>query len=436
MNQGQGAKNIRRRLINCLLLAAGVCAAQMIGNRVLITGCLLLYLAASAYAAMCGYAMLLLFFFLPWSPVLKLAPGSFSFYTFAMLVICGIGLLRAKQRLPARCLAAAVGLLGITMLSKVLDGNLPQLNYGMFMFLLALFPLAVDELKTTVTFWELTVFFSVGVIAAALAAAVLVYDPQIARYIDVYSWNGIVRRSGFYGDANFYAAQITAALAGVLALAAQAKSSRSALLYALLTALLLYCGLLSASKSFAITAGAVCVVWSLSYPGAGMPRRRKLIPLAVLSAGLMFDVCAGLLNGLVDTMLLRFLRAGNLADLTTGRTELWRNYLSAITADPKLLLFGKGFTNVKLDGRGSHNTLLQLIYQFGLVGSWLLLLWQLALCRRFWGGEKLRCGNGSFSAILIGVFLPWMAIDILFFDEFFLMPAYAMAARRWMEGGS
>ena len=28
--------------------------------------------------------------------------------------------------------------------------------------------------------------------------------------------------------------------------------------------------------------------------------------------------------------------------------------------------------------------------------------------------------------ILIGAFIPWLAIDILFFDEFFLMPLYVL----------
>ena len=33
----------------------------------------------------------------------------------------------------------------------------------------------------------------------------------------------------------------------------------------------------------------------------------------------------------------------------------------------------------------------------------------------------------------IGIFLPWLSIDLLMFDEFFLMPVYFCMAFDWLE---
>ena len=35
--------------------------------------------------------------------------------------------------------------------------------------------------------------------------------------------------------------------------------------------------------------------------------------------------------------------------------------------------------------------------------------------------------------LLIGVFMPWLAIDALFFDEFFLLQWYVFSALRYLD---
>ena len=37
------------------------------------------------------------------------------------------------------------------------------------------------------------------------------------------------------------------------------------------------------------------------------------------------------------------------------------------------------------------------------------------------------------SVLLVGVFLPWMGIDLLFFDEFFLMMFYVSLGFKWIS---
>ena len=121
----------------------------------------------------------------------------------------------------------------------------------------------------------------------------------------------------------------------------------------------------------------------------------------------------------------RFAYATNLSKLTTGRTELWRNYLSEFTRNAKLLLLGEGYTNVTLLGRASHNSVIQGIFQFGILGFPVLLTWMGITLKRVRDLSGIRRGHWKAALLMtIGVALPWMALDILFFDELFLLPVY------------
>ena len=71
----------------------------------------------------------------------------------------------------------------------------------------------------------------------------------------------------------------------------------------------------------------------------------------------------------------RFTEGEGLAGLTTNRTTLWLQYLTAFVHDIPLTLFGAGYTSVNLFRKASHNTLIQAVYQFGILGIPLLLVW-------------------------------------------------------------
>ena len=113
----------------------------------------------------------------------------------------------------------------------------------------------------------------------------------------------------------------------------------------------------------------------------------------------------------------------NISDFTTGRTELWMMYLESITSDWKTVLLGVGCTSVKVNGLASHNTVLQIWYQMGILGAIPFMYWYSSFMAD--GAKKLLPGEKVNAWILfVGVFLPWLAIDMLFFDEFFLFSLY------------
>ena len=125
---------------------------------------------------------------------------------------------------------------------------------------------------------------------------------------------------------------------------------------------------------------------------------------------------------IVDT---RFAYASNVSELTTGRTELWANYLHEFTHNPLLTVFGEGYTSVNLNGKASHNSIIQAIYQFGIVGLPLIALWAASVLRKIFSKQKAGLISRRHVLLMgIGIVLPWMGLDILFFDEFFLLPVY------------
>jgi hypothetical protein len=123
-----------------------------------------------------------------------------------------------------------------------------------------------------------------------------------------------------------------------------------------------------------------------------------------------------------------------MSDFTTGRTDVWISYISAMFEDVKLLLFGQGCTRVLLGEKATHNTLLQCVFQLGIIGIALLILWIVFFFQTLLRGVRLQKQQiVRLAMVLIGTFGPWIALDYLFFDEFFLLPIFVCMAVRFLH---
>ena len=74
----------KKQLFICIALSLFLCFSQILGNTLLILACLGSYLVVLAWGCWNNQALLILLFFLPWSPLMRLSPTSYSFYTFGM----------------------------------------------------------------------------------------------------------------------------------------------------------------------------------------------------------------------------------------------------------------------------------------------------------------------------------------------------------------
>lgn len=410
-------------LLACLLLVL----AQTVGNGFLLLlvliGCLLL----AALACRQGLAIPVLLFFLPWSPLMKLAPGRISFYTIGLLICCVLALAQDGMRLTVRQVVLAASLMALTLTAKILQTGSITNDYLMFVFMLLLFPCVARSCPRATSFRCATMFFAGGIFSAAILARLVAHYPNISRYIIVESYLTVTRLSGFYGDPNFYSAHVTACLAGVLVLLSRETEKRRQILLAAVSVALLYCGLLSASKTFVLTVACLFLFWLpilLERGNYGSARTRLLF--GVLCA-VAFVLVSPAFRQVLQIIGARFTEGEGLAGLTTNRTTLWLQYLTAFVHDIPLTLFGAGYTSVNLFRKASHNTLIQAVYQFGILGIPLLLVWMWnMLADMFPESDKPLAGWKYTVLLCVGSFLPWMALDILQYDEFFLLPVYVL----------
>lgn len=408
-------------LLFSLVIVIWLAVAQVTGSMLLLIPCLAAFFVLIGWAKIKGFVLPLLLFFLPWSPILKPGTG-LSMYTVALLAVLVISLIAEHRQMDARLMIPVLFLLGISLLVKAFNGYSVDNTYIMFMACLLFFPLLCRETGKKYDFYALTLFFSLGIITAALSAQQLVVYPMIARYIDVYTLGELTRYSGYYGDSNFYSAQVTAALSGVLILILKESQVRTRLFLFIVAMVLIYCGLLSGAKSFFLIMICILLLWGIEILFMRGKISYKLLLIAACAIGGLYVLSSTLFTDLITMVLERFESSGSMSDLTTHRSELWLDYLIALGSDIKLLLFGQGFTNQLLNGKSSHNTLIQIIYQSGITGVLLQFIWIGSFVKNMLNKLKLRQEQYlQVMILLIGVFGPWMALDLLFFDEFFLM---------------
>lgn len=414
-------------IITCLLISAAVCISQIVGSTSLLLLCLFIYICFNIWACDKGESFPVLLFFLPWSPLLKLYNGGISFYTIALLITCLVSFLRNRISVKLYQVILTATLMGLTLIAKAIQGNSIGKDYLLFLVMLALFPCVAKECRERVSFLTCTLFFAAGIISAALIAQQIVVFPNISQYITVDSYLTITRLSGFYGDPNFYSAHVTACLAGIQLLLCFENSRTLKIVLAILSIVLLYCGLLSASKSFIIVLACLFLFWIPLLLKNGSLSNRVQIFLGILVAAFII-LTSSAFQSLFEIIDTRFAEDSTMSEFTTGRTELWRNYISELLHNIPLLLFGEGYTAVNLNRKGSHNSIIQLVYQFGLIGAPVLIAWLSCTLRNATRVMKLDNVDWKFIALMcVGVGLPWMGIDILLFDEFFLLPIYVIS---------
>lgn len=414
-----------------IAVAALVCIAQISGGTMFILLSLAMFMGLAAVSSAKNFTLPVMLFFLPWAPILKINPGSFSFYTIAMVMICLISAVKNHQTFKRYHITAGILLVLITLISKLIDASKLALDYVCFMMLIVLMPVMQKEaLVKKYSIYDVVVYLAAGAVIAGLCAQRFAGYGNIARYIRVDAYLTIVRRCGFNPDPNFYMAQITAAIGGCLVLILRRDNRKRALFLSILLMLLLYCGFMSGSKTFAVVVAAEILLWVIElFRLRNQPGFKFTLILCGIIA-VIYIATSTVFGGLIDTLITRFSFTTDISSLTTHRTDLWVNYYDAILDDLKVLLIGEGYTDVTVLGRASHNTVIQTIYQFGILGSAVLLGW--IYC--FYHYDSLeKSGKKNLVRIgimLAGVYLPWLAIDMLFFDEFFLLQWFCLIAIR------
>ena len=246
--------------LGCIFLSALICLGQITANMILIAAFFAGLLAICIWACMKDIILPILLYFLPWSPLMKFYKGGISFFTVMLLVVCLAALIKNKMSLNMYQIVLTAMIAILTAIAKMVQENDIANSYIFFLAMLFLLPCITKRIDSD-SFNETTIFFTLGIITAALSAQQLVVYHNIAQYITVDSYLTITRLSGYYGDPNFYSAHITACLAGILMLLSREKDRVRQAVLIIAAVLLVYCGMLSASKMFVVVLACLFFFW-------------------------------------------------------------------------------------------------------------------------------------------------------------------------------
>ena len=199
--------------------------------------------------------------------------------------------------------------------------------------------------------------------------------------------------------------------------------------FGVIAVLLLYCGFLSGSKSFALVSAIIVFLWIIAILKLRGRAGLKIALLACSAWACIYIASSLVFSNLIDVIVTRFLFSRDLDSFTTGRISLWKNYINEIFGNIKVFFLGRGITDIKINGRASHNTIIQIFYQFGLLGSFAIIYWINCFFQSVpkVNGRSIHF-NLNMLMVIVGSVVPWLAIDALFFDEFFLLQMYMYLA--------
>lgn len=366
--QKDGAEGMRKRfflmaLLPVLILFGTYQAAFSVAAFVV---CCFIMLVEQNHFFLC-----FLFYIMPMAGIFKLGPGSSSLFTYLELLYIVWHLMRkrlwiTKGELMALFFAAYIVVTGNvhTSLNVVravkLVSNLMLLGY-------------LTELDPEKDHRQLFLFYVAGVIVSSLmrfadstAFPIAQYAAEtLERYEDTY----VVRFSGLYGDPNYYSVNVIIAMCLTLVLYKRKELSLVQTV-GLNIPLVIFVGLTGSKSGFLMLVLPLALIMYICV------KNKNYVALAsciLVLAGAAFLVFSGRLASF-EYILYRLGRNTSNADaFTTGRIGLWRNYMQYLAENPVWSLVGCGGMTVLFGDHGPHNTYIDLIFQFGVVGTGLYL---------------------------------------------------------------
>lgn len=383
----------------------------------------------------------LMLFYLPWSPIMKLNSEGNTFYTVGIALFF-LFLLFTKEFFANKGILTLSNLLLIcalfvyTMITKLFLGYSLTLDYLMFLFMLILIPSYLFVYHKKISFEVSIIFFSVGIVTAGFSSIVLMDYPNMLDFINISELKaaGVKRLSGFYGDANFYSAHILVAIGGLLILIMRKKLNVVILLISLVI-ILIYLGFLSVSKMFLLLLILILALWGITVFISKGHLTTKIVIIVTSIIGIYIVNSFQIFTEQINMYLVRFGMVSDVSSLTTGRSNILGEYFTFFKDNPVALLFGQGFTNVYKGELiyAAHNTIIQAIYQLGIIGTLLLIIW---LVQLFVLNKKPIEKTSRFNifVILFAIvcFVPWLSLDVLFADEFFFITSLFLNGKEYL----
>lgn len=174
-------------------------------------------------------------------------------------------------------------------------------------------------------------------------------------YLELYRFFGLSYDSNFYALSNFI-------VIGYLLFCSKNIKAKTILLIALF----LFAGILTFSKSYFLVIIFLFVIYFIKSLRSFTKTIILSLSLFVLIAIYAF-VSRRIGFNPIEMILLRFGSFDSLGEVTTGRSDIWYNYIQIFIDNPYKFIFGHGYNSTVI--RAAHNTFIEFLYLFGIIGT-------------------------------------------------------------------
>lgn len=326
-------------------------------------------------------ATCLLFYFTPFSYILVYN----QYNVYILIVMAYIIAVLLKRKNPMGVLTSVF----LMAFCICFASSETSLNIGRFIHpILLMLLIFVCQFTQKKDYKSAVIYFTIGFIISAIMGFFKDQIPLIQSVLTsdmlyiagVETSMSIIRYSGLSYDPNFFA------LTDCMLISILLFSDKHISLVKVIALIFLsIVGLFTFSKSYVLLLAIIGVIYVL---------KNNKNPFRTLSFVMVTFVGLLLIDKYSDIKVLslieaRFTSVDGANDFTTGRLDLWMRYLDYIFDNVKCLFLGEGFNALSL-GKAVHNTYIDFIYRFGLLGTGLWIgyfVW----CKRFVdraGGKK------------------------------------------------
>lgn len=362
----------------------------------------------------------LLFFYLPWNGLLKINLESNSFFTFAVVLLI-FKFIILKYRFNKKFSQIILLLFLYSIVVKVL--NYDSFNARYFVFFIYLIFLIYFISNSDVFFNNLLTLlflFSLGTLLANISGDFLTKLPHMyglnkaAESQLETSW-GIYRNNAFAGDPNRNSTQILVAILSLLII----EIKKPLIKYVMILSLTFY-GMLTVSKMFYL----VIVIIFLLYLGIRLINKERILyklTFFIILITLGYYVLAfGIVDNQIDNIMQRVTQTEGASGFDSGRSSLREGYYSYLSDNWDTLLFGKGLlTNFKPVRNVAHNTLIQMLFGLGVIGSGIFVLLIFNMIYFFKTNIRNLSNILYFFSLILILGISFNALDFLNMDAFF-----------------
>lgn len=408
----------------CVLVVFGVLFRPLEYVALLCSGAVLLL--CNQKKQLCLMLMLMSF-----ANLFKAAPGTQSFFTIITIAYV-LRYFIGKRRVSYPVFIVLV--LGVEIfMVQLFNGTFDAAKSVKFVFSLLFLFAAYDTYQKE---WlkDISLYYILGIELASLTKACGLF-PQISLYTgelygEVINGARVYRFAGLYNDPNYYSINLILALCIIVCLYDK-KMLSGQIGIALSAPILVFIGMTgSKSALFMLVMPVVLLVYSNS------KNRKYFLQIIFILACVIgiFYILSGkaeIFNKTIDRLLL--MKKGE--KLTTGRIEIWEDYVGFFLTNLNTLLIGSGVGAPFLNGHAAHNTVIETIYHIGLVGGTALLS-IVACVFRHSRHEKKNIMNYSLLLCLLAMYMfvsqlfSYDAVFQLFLASCFYMETFAPSWKR------